>query len=448
MRKNKICAIVLAMAMVMVLTVGCKGNQNANKNPEQSVTISQSQGTLGIGEVLELTSNKENVIWVSSDSTIASVDGGKVTGIQEGVATIKAITESGEASCIVTVQNAYFPVLKIQNKVSTLFPNSEYAITAKLSMGEETVETTITWQSSDESVATVDAEGVVTGKNKGVAEISASAEYQGIKLYDSIELVIAGLSYIEAPGQIEMGLYAGDVTWEVSHTIYIDEKATNEKATITSQNPSIVSVEEGGMLKAKAEGTTNITLTYEKDGEHLETVIPVTVGRHILHTFTQASECYYTGDITKQNNSTIGDYWATSKPVLMQGEQLAGENGTRVYIWSYYWNPAISFSLDITKADLQRYQNLGYTKVVVPVYTEDPLTEGIQLQMGERVSDELPANGWKEVEFSLAELIGNYNSYAIKGTPIIHLKNCWATEPELAGGEVGFYVYFGDIYLR
>lgn len=444
MKRNKICAIVLALAAIMAMTAGCNGN----KDSQQAVTLSQSQGTLGVGEILELTASTENVIWISSDSTIASVDGGKVTGIQEGIATISAVTESGEAKCVVTVQNAYFPVLKIQNKASALFPNCEYAMYAKVSMGAETVDTAIVWQSSDKTVATINANGVVTGMKKGKTIISAAAEYQGIKLYDSLELVVSGMSYIEAPGQIEMGLYAGDTQWEVDYTVYIEEKATDEKAAITSQNPDIVSVDASGKLKAEKEGATNITLTYEKNGEYLEAVIPVTVGRHVLHTFTQASECYYTGDITKQNNSTIGDYWTTSKPVLMQGGQLEGEDGTRVYIWSYYWSPALSFSLDLTKEDLQRYEKLGYTKVVVPVYNIDPFTEGIQLQMGERVSAELPANGWKEVEFSLSELIANYNRYAIKGTPIIHLKNCWATEPKLAGGEVGFYVYFGDIYLR
>lgn len=444
MKKYKICAVVLLLALLLAMTAGCKDTQN----PQQGLSVNQSQGVLGIGEVLELTASEDNVIWVSSDSTIASVDDGKVTGIQEGVATISAVTQSGEATCMVTVQNAYYPILKIQNKVSTLFPNSEYAMYADVYMGTQKVDSAISWSSSDENVAAVSADGTLTAKNKGVTKISAVAEYQGIKLMDSVEIAVSGMSYIEAPSQIEMGIYAGDVEWEIDHTIYIDEKAIEEKAVITSQNPEIVSVGEDGVLKAEKEGATNITLTYEKNGEHLETVVPVTVERHVLHTFTQESECYYTGDIAYQNGSTIGVYWTTSKPTLMQGGQLAGENGTRIKMFSYYWNPALSFSLDITKAELHRYQKLGYTKVVVPVYTDDPLTEGIQLQMGARVSDELPANGWKEVEFSLSELIANYNSYAIKGTPIIHLKNCWAVEPKQAGGEVTFYVYFGDIYLR
>lgn len=445
MKAKKISALLSAMAIIMLCLFGCTPEDTPSTDGE-TFAISQTAVTLGIGQSVELTAQQEGVVWLSSDSTIVSVENGTVTGIREGTATVTAISEKGSAECRVKVENTYYPVLSIVNKAATLFLGSSYNMEARVRVGNETVEAQIVWSSSDEAVAAVDADGKITTKAKGAAVITATATYQGITLKDQVSVRVSGMSYIDAPGRIDMGLYAGDATMEVAHTVYIDKQPIAQKATITSQNPDIVSVDADGRLKTEKEGSAIVTLRYFSDAEELSMDIPVTVKRHILHTFSKSSECYYAGDIKKQNNSTIGEHW-TCKPAQWKAG-IGGRDATSVYIWAYYWNPALSFSMDISKADLQRYLELGYEKVVIPVYTDSEYTENIRLEMGGEQSEKLPADGWKEVEFPLAALIANYDAYAVKGTPMLLLKNCWATDPTLTDGEVGFYVYFGDVYLR
>ena len=50
----------------------------------------------------------DTVTWTSSDTSVATVEDGEVTGVAAGTAVITAITERGgyKASCTVTVTNA------------------------------------------------------------------------------------------------------------------------------------------------------------------------------------------------------------------------------------------------------------------------------------------------------------------------------------------------------
>ena len=77
---------------------------------EPSLTISMSSASVQVGKTITLTataSNSSSVTWSSSNPSIASVDGGVVTGVSEGNATITASLTAGgkdySAKCEVTV---------------------------------------------------------------------------------------------------------------------------------------------------------------------------------------------------------------------------------------------------------------------------------------------------------------------------------------------------------
>ena len=79
------------------------------------ITLSASTLDLTVGDTETLTAtiapadaNNQNVVWSTSDASVATVANGKVTAVAAGTATITVTTEDGEktASCMVTVQNA------------------------------------------------------------------------------------------------------------------------------------------------------------------------------------------------------------------------------------------------------------------------------------------------------------------------------------------------------
>ena len=123
--------------------------------------------------------NKE-LTWKSSDTAVATVDAtGKVTGKKTGSATITATAQDGSGvsgSCTVTVLS---PVKKVTVTPATLTlgQNKSYTLTATVEVFGSGTDTGVTWTSSDETVATVDATGKVTATDKvGTVTITATSK--------------------------------------------------------------------------------------------------------------------------------------------------------------------------------------------------------------------------------------------------------------------------------
>ena len=122
--------------------------------------------------------NKE-LTWKSSDTAVATVDAtGKVTGKKTGSATITATAQDGSGvsgSCTVTVLS---PVKKVTVEPAnlTLGKNKSYTLKATVDVQPGT-DTSVTWTSSDTTIATVDATGKVTAKDKvGTVTITATSK--------------------------------------------------------------------------------------------------------------------------------------------------------------------------------------------------------------------------------------------------------------------------------
>ena len=121
------------------------------------------------------------VIWSSSDSRVASVDGtGKVTGHAEGKATITACTERGEkASCEVTVSRgtASPPVLnETQMELTITADTPAPSRQLKLTGGKGALARVSQWVSSAPAVAQVSPDGTVTAVSDGETTIMAVSE--------------------------------------------------------------------------------------------------------------------------------------------------------------------------------------------------------------------------------------------------------------------------------
>lgn len=142
----------------------------------------------------------EDVKWESSDTFVASIDYGVVKAKNAGTATITVTTVEGHKtdSCTVTV---VVPVRGISlNKTSLTLPegNSE-TLTATINPSNATNQN-VTWNSSDTSVATVDASGKVTAVKAGTATITVTTKDGGKTATCSVTVKSAG------PEAVDLGL--------------------------------------------------------------------------------------------------------------------------------------------------------------------------------------------------------------------------------------------------
>ena len=118
------------------------------------------------------------------------------------------------------------------------------------------------WSSSDESVATVDANGLVTAVAVGVTTIDVYSAYNP-DIKNSIELTVAEVPVeavnITAPATpFEMTLGDEDVTLTATVT---PADATDKKVTWSSSAPTVATIDETGKIHAVAAGTTTIKAT-------------------------------------------------------------------------------------------------------------------------------------------------------------------------------------------
>lgn len=236
-----------------------------------SVSIDQEQATLGGGKTMRLkatvtTTDGEiynDVEWTSGDTNIATVDeNGVVTGKYPGKVVIKATALDGTyqgATCVITViQGATGVELPATETVSvgdniTLTPTvlPEYASNKN-----------VTWSSSDDSIATVDRNGVVTGKLEGSVIISCTTEDGGHVAKCKVTVVVAARSV--TLNKTSVNIQAG-YNFQLKATV-LPETATNKAVTWTSSNEKLAKVNSNGLVSALAGGTVTITATTVSGG--------------------------------------------------------------------------------------------------------------------------------------------------------------------------------------
>lgn len=130
--------------------------------------------------VLPVTAEDQSLSWTSSNTSVATVDSdGMVTAIAPGSATITAKANDGSGvsvSCEVLVKATEVNVsgISISQNSASLTAGETLALTATVSPDDAT-DKSLSWSSSNTSVATVDSNGNVTAIAAGTASIKVIA---------------------------------------------------------------------------------------------------------------------------------------------------------------------------------------------------------------------------------------------------------------------------------
>ena len=239
----------------------CQVTVEARTVAVESVTLNKSSLTLNEGESYDLTAtvNPENatdptVTWASSDPAVASVSEGHVEALQAGTAVITARAGGKEARCTVTVNRPYVNVesISLDHTELAIAKGETVTLTATVYPANAS-DPSVSWSTSNTRIATVDAEGHVTGVRVGTAVITAKAgKYSAtcrvtvsaaaesitlnysmvsVRQYDSVQLKV-----ITSPTG---SVVSGTVVW-------------------TSDLPAVATVDENGLVQALQPGAVTI----------------------------------------------------------------------------------------------------------------------------------------------------------------------------------------------
>lgn len=207
--------------------------------------------------VLPGNATNTNVTFKSLNEKVATVDAnGVVTGVSEGNADIVITTEEGgfEAKCTVRVDGIDARgIERVGDKTVTMGLNQTRQLQVKITPSD-TTNKNVQWTSSNNSVATVDSNGVVTSKNSGSTIITATT-HNGLKTEFFIEVETSVTNITLNSNEINLnpgGTFKLDATVNPSN-------ASNKNIKWISANESIATVDQSGNVTADVAGTTYIS---------------------------------------------------------------------------------------------------------------------------------------------------------------------------------------------
>ena len=241
------------------------------KVPVDSITIEQG-ATLEIerGKQTKLTTIikpddyyvSDKVVWATTENSTVSVDqNGVITANAIGSATISATIDGKVANIIVTV------IVPIKNvtineeptkDVINVNKNETYQLTASVDPTDTTESYTFKWISSDDNIASVDEDGLVTAKKGG--DVTITVEANGHQATKKIHVVVPITSFTVSDE--EMTILKGAKNAQTIITVIAPADA-NENKTITweSDNEEVAIVDENGKVTGLKAGNATITGT-------------------------------------------------------------------------------------------------------------------------------------------------------------------------------------------
>lgn len=194
------------------------------------------------------------VSWSSSNDAVATVKDGTITAVKEGEATITAKAGEKTASCKVVVAKKVIPVESIElNKTELELKKGETSTLTANVQPTNATNPAVSWSSSNSDIAKVDQSGKVTAISGGEAIITAKAGDISAECRVSVSVPATSVSLNKT--SVEMH---PSETIQLVATILPED--TTEKASWSSSNQGVASVDETGKVTSFNTGTAIIKI--------------------------------------------------------------------------------------------------------------------------------------------------------------------------------------------
>lgn len=250
----------------------------------KTVTLDKSSLSLYVGDSYSLActvgpedATDKTVTWKSSNTKVATVDASgkvKAVGLGDAVVTVTTKDQSKTAECKVSV---IAPVEKVTLDKTTLSVAIGQKSQIKATVLPETLtEKGVTWTSSNTSVATVDADGYVTGVALGNVDITAKSKA------DPTKSAVCKVTVINASKPITaIEITPTELTLTVGQNYAMRLKITPSDATgeieWLSNKPAVASVDASGNVTALGIGDAKIVA---RSGDVIATCVLHVVGKN------------------------------------------------------------------------------------------------------------------------------------------------------------------------
>ena len=245
------------------------------------------------------------VFWSTQDPTVVVVSqGGVVTAIADGTAQIAASSGGASRTIAVSVSPRPIALVRITPPAANVVRGQTFSLLGEAIDGTGTVMPgrLLEWTTSDPTVATVDAAGVVTGVALGEATISASGEGKtGTSVVTVVPAPVATISVTPDGGSLPAG---GTLELSATPRDATGNALTGRTLQWRSSNDAVATVSASGLLTAISPGTVSITVSAPGAGPNGTTpstsvtvtvliepvasavIVPSPIGMQVLQTAT------------------------------------------------------------------------------------------------------------------------------------------------------------------
>lgn len=242
--------------------------------PVASVVVTPAATNLVIGGVITLAASPRDasgnplagrvITWQSSAPGVATVGAnGDVTAVAVGTADVTATIEGVSGKATVTVSAVPVATVAVGPANASIVQGATVQLTAtpKDNGGAALAGRTVTWTSSDASVASVSATGLVTGLAPGSATITAGAEGKtGTAAIVVTPAPVASISVTPSSASLAVG----DNIPLTANTLDAQGNPLSGRVIVWSSSaPSVATVSATGVVTAVGPGTTSVTATSE-----------------------------------------------------------------------------------------------------------------------------------------------------------------------------------------
>jgi len=279
---TRIACLIMAVAMAVSLvgcgvditSVGLPTDIVLEKGETQQLNIEYGTDDKAEQEKIAEAASKLNLTWTSSDETVATVDEtGLVTAVGAGEADVTVSVADANISSTTHVKVVITPTGVEAPDSIELVTNGENskALGAKMTP-EDATEVKLAYESSDESVATVDENGVVTAVADGeciittyvTADIPATAESAEAKpVVDEVTSSEAEVADSAADSEVPDDAASSEPkdTTDSSFGVAPDSLSAETKVTVTTKVEQIVLNKTEGVLTVGNSVTVTATVT-------------------------------------------------------------------------------------------------------------------------------------------------------------------------------------------
>lgn len=368
-RKTIILAVVAAAAMALTL-VGCGVKitniavpERATMEKGESITLPVVYGTddapavtpetAATGESAETdekvakAAEKLTIEWTSSDESVATVDEtGTVTAVAAGEANVTASVKDADIAASTHIKVVVTPTGVAAPESIDLVTNGENTkdLDAKLVPADAT-DVKLAYESSDESIATVDETGKVTAVANGECTITTyvTAKTEDAEASELSAVVVEAADFEEVDDSVAtmpedlaamdsaFGVVPEDLKAETKVTVTTNvesvtldktegvltvgntvtvtatvtpDTATNASVTWTSSDEAIATVDSEGKITAVAPGTATITATSDSNPDANATyAVTVQAKKVVAPASTKTSSKSNSGNTGSSSNS-------------------------------------------------------------------------------------------------------------------------------------------------